>query len=70
MVGTVLMMLATYAAVKTLGPALHTISARSDIRRAGTLSNLANSYIAQTGDMQPTVAKLVSAGLLPSGAKG
>ena len=47
-----------------------TISARSDIRRAGTLSNLANSYIAQTGDMQPTIAKLVSAGLLPSGAKG
>lgn len=70
MVGTVLMMLATYAAVKALGPALHTISARSDIRRAGTLSNLANSYIAQTGDMQPTIAKLVSAGLLPSGAKG
>ena len=70
MVGTVLMMLATYAAVKALGPALHTISARSDIRRAGTLSNLANSYIAQTGDMQPTIAKLVTAGLLPSGAKG
>jgi len=70
MMGTVLMMLATYAAVKALGPALHTISARSDIRRAGTLSNLANSYIAQTGDMQPTIAKLVTAGLLPSGAKG
>lgn len=70
MIGTVLMMLATYAAVKALAPALHTISARSDIRRAGTLSNLANSYIAQTGDMQPTIAKLVTAGLLPSGAKG
>ena len=70
MVGTVLMMLATFAAVKALAPALHTVSARSDIRRAGTLSNLANSYIAQTGDMQPTIAKLVTAGLLPSGAKG
>ena len=39
MVGTVLMMLATYAAVKALGPALHTISARSDIRRAKALMN-------------------------------
>ncbi|MHB8369736.1 MAG: hypothetical protein ACYDBP_08605 [Leptospirales bacterium] len=70
MVGTVLMMLATYAAVKALAPALHTIAARSDIRRAGTLSNLANSYIAQTGDMQPTIAKLVSSGLLPATSKG
>jgi len=70
MIGTVLMMLATYAAVKALAPALHTIAARSDIRRAGTLSNLANSYIAQTGDMQPTIAKLVTAGLLPATSKG
>ncbi len=70
MIGMIVMMLVTYELAKTLSPALHTISAREDVRQSGTISNLANSYVAQTGDMQPTIAKLVANGYLSGTAKG
>ena len=70
MIGMIVMMLVTYEIAKTLSPALHTISAHDDVRRAGTIANLANSYIAQTGDMQPTIAKLVAGGFLSGTSKG
>lgn len=70
MIGMIVMMLVTYELAKTLSPALHTISAREDVKQSGTISDLANSYIAQTGDMQPTIAKLVANGYLSGTAKG
>ena len=70
MIGMIVMMLVTYELAKTLSPALHTISAREDVKQSGTISDLANSYVAQTGDMQPTIAKLVANGYLSGTAKG
>ena len=66
----VLLMIVAMGLAKSLGPSLHTIAARDDVKRAGTLTSLAGTYVLQTGDTQPTIAKLVSDGLLPAGAKG